>query len=116
MLVTDYIRDDGHSSDAPTITSLTCKCRFARTALRVCVIVHMIHIRVSKTAKVGKRRAMTLSAAGGCRAARTLGSLHTTLIVQETVKECWVKLMDKHLNKRQRSWRGMYTQTLCYTT
>lgn len=66
MLVTDYIRDDGHSSDAPTVTSLTRKCSFVCTVLRVCVIVYMIHIRMCKTPEVGKRRTMTLSAAPGC--------------------------------------------------
>lgn len=106
MMVTGYIRNDGHSSDTPTVTSLTWKCSFVCTVLYVCVIVHMIHSRVSKMPEVGKEEGDDTLRCSWLLVAWVLGSLHTTLIVRETVKECWVKLMDKHLNKRRRGWKG----------
>lgn len=107
-MVTDYIRNDGHSSNTPTITSLTWKCSFVCTMLCVCVTVHMIHSQMSKMphAWSRKKEGDDTLCCSRLLVAPVLGSLHTTMIVQETVKECWVKLMDKHLNKRKRGWQG----------
>lgn len=105
-MLTDYIRSDGRSTDTPTVTSLTWKC--------VAAVFHPLQdCRRSQMAFAWsrKKKAMTLSVAP----AWVLGSLHTSIFLQETVKECWVKVMDKHLNERKRAVdRGIYTDVMLH--
>lgn len=61
--------------------------------------------------EVEKKKVMTLSVA----LAWVFRSLHTSISVQETVKECWVKVMDKYLNEGKRAVdTGVYTDVLLH--
>ena len=119
MMVTDYIRSDGHSSDTPSVTSLTWKCVAVVLGVPVPVCLSACAHdpwSVSNASRLQQEKEGDDTL--GCSrlsVAWVFGSLHATLIMQETVKECWVKLIDEHLNKRKRAVdRGVYTDVMLH--
>lgn len=110
MMLTDYIRSDGHSTDTPTVTSLTWEC----------VAVVMIRCRLAEGLK-------WLFASSGekdnddtpslpAEPAWVLGSLRTSVLCRRQWRSVRFTWWISTWTREREQLTGVYPQTSCYTT
>lgn len=110
MMLTEYIRSDGHSTATLTVTSLTWEC----------VAVVLIHCSIAECLEwllpEGGKRRRWHSPLLPADPAWVLGSLHTSILCRRQWRSVGLNWWISTWTREREQLTGVYTQTLCYTT